>query len=268
MRTEPPLLGSDEGEPFAVERPDGGSDILLVCEHASNRVPRALGTLGLAPEILKSHIAWDPGAFPVARFMSELLDATLVSQRFSRLVIDCNRDPGSPDSMRAVSEIYDVPGNVDIPQAERQARIAEIYAPFHDRVEAELLAKRERGIAPVIVTMHSFTPVFHGWTREVELGILHDRDARLADAVLDIANRYTGMITRRNEPYGPGEGVMHTVDRHALPHGLLNLMIEVRNDLIATEDDQRRVAAELAGMIRDALDRLPEEAAQISREIS
>jgi predicted N-formylglutamate amidohydrolase len=200
--------------------------------------------------------------------MAGTLDATLIHQNFSRLVIDCNRAPDSPDSMKAVSEIHAVPGNADISEAERAARIAEIYVPFHDRIEGEIAKRLARGSKPVIVTMHSFTPVFHGWTREVELGILHDEDARLSDAILAVSGRYTDMVTRRNEPYGPGEGVMHTVDRHAVPHDLLNVMIEVRNDLIARKDDQERVAHELVGMIRDALGHHPEKSSGADSQAS
>ena len=163
MTASLPLLSSAEGGPFGVIRADGNSEILLICEHASNRIPRSLNDLGLSPDVCLSHIAWDPGAFAVARFMSEALDATLVHQNFSRLVIDCNRAPESPDSMKSVSEIYQVPGNVDIPDTERSARIAEIYAPFHDRIEEEIAGRLSEGATPVIVTMHSFTPVFHGW---------------------------------------------------------------------------------------------------------
>lgn len=247
------LLADADGGPVSITNATGGSDILLVCEHASNRIPAALGTLGLDPEVLESHIAWDPGAFEVARRMSAILDATLISQNFSRLVYDCNRATGAHDAMPAISEIYEIPGNRDLPELEQQRRIIEIYTPFHEALADTIEQRTHAGRHPVIMTMHSFTPVYHGKMREVELGILHDWDTRLADAMLDCASRFTEMVTRRNEPYGPGQGVMHTIDTHAAPRGLYNVMIEVRNDLIADEAGQDRVARELVAMLQAAL---------------
>lgn len=249
------LLTVADGEPVSVANPGGDSDILLVCEHASNRIPAALGKLGLEPDVLQSHIAWDPGAFEVARAMAEILDATLISQNFSRLVFDCNRAPGAHDAMPAVSEVYEVPGNRRLSDLEQQRRIIEIYTPFHETIADTIEQRTHAGRHPVFVTIHSFTPVYHGAMREVELGILHDWDTRLADAMLDHASSFTTMVTRRNEPYGPGQGVMHTIDVHAAPRNLLNVMIEVRNDLIADEAGQKRAANELVAMLMAALDR-------------
>ncbi len=249
------LLTVADGGPVSVANPSGDSDILLVCEHASNRIPVALDMLGLEPEVLQSHIAWDPGAIEVAMAMAEILDATVISQNFSRLVYDCNRAPGAHDAMPAISEIYEVPGNQSLSELDQQRRIIEIYTPFHETVADTIEQRTHAGRHPVIVTIHSFTPVYHGAMREVELGILHDWDTRLADAMLDNAPRFTDKVTRRNEPYGPGQGVMHTIDIHAAPRDLLNVMIEVRNDLIADEAGQVRAANELVAMLMAALGR-------------
>lgn len=241
-----------EGEAAAVENHDARGDVLLVCEHASEKIPSVFGTLGLSADVLASHIAWDPGALGVARMLSGNLDATLVYQQYSRLIYDCNRPPESPAAMPVTSEIYDIPGNRDLTEADRFARTSAIYVPFHDRVSSLIAERQLAGRRSIIVTVHSFTPIFHGVFRDVHIGILHDSDSRLADAMLG-AVKETGFNVQRNEPYGPEDGVTHTLKLHALPDGLLNVMIEIRNDLIQNEDGQRVAADLLTGLLRDAL---------------
>src|SRR6478735_12142492 len=181
------VLSKAEGSCVAVERPDGRSPVFVVCEHASNLLPSRYGNLGLSDEALSSHIAWDPGALAIARGLSASLDATLVSQRFSRLIYDCNRPPESPGAMPELSEIYEIPGNRGLSTAEREARTRALYIPFHDRIETLVKERAARGQPTVLVTIHSFTPVYNGKPRAVELGILHDEDARLADRMLAAA---------------------------------------------------------------------------------
>ena len=243
-----------DGEPVGVENAAGSSPVLLVCEHASRRLPQRYGDLGLSQEALASHIAWDPGALAVARLMSQSLDATLVYQRFSRLIYDCNRPPESPAAMRDVSEIFRIPGNENLSAAERSRRTSALYLPFHGRIREEIAERRERGGETVVVTLHSFTPVYFGQERAVEIGILHDRDSRLADLMLRQAEGTGRFRVERNEPYGPADGVTHTLEVHALPAGLLNVMIEVRNDLIQDETGQRVAADFLTGLLRDGLE--------------
>lgn len=241
-----------EGETVAVENAAARSDVLLVCEHASATVPEKFGTLGLTPEILSSHIAWDPGALAVSRLLSQKLDATLVYQRFSRLIYDCNRPPESASAMPAKSEIYDIPGNRDLGEAEKFARTSALYVPFHERIDALINERLAAGRKSIIVTVHSFTPVYHGRFRDVEVGILHDTDSRLADAMLEQAAG-ARLEVRRNEPYGPQDGVTHTLRLHALPDGLLNVMIEIRNDLIADAAAQSVMADFLYELMGKAL---------------
>lgn len=233
----------------SVTRGDAASQIVLACEHASHHVPAEFDDLGLSEAARHSHAAWDPGALGVAARMSDALDATLVSATTSRLVYDCNRPPEAADAMPVRSEVFDVPGNASLSDAERARRVAAYYTPFHDAL-ARALARHS---APTLVTIHSFTPVYHGTTRAVEIGILHDSDARLADAFLSAAPRHTAARVERNAPYGPEHGVTHTLKVHAIPQGRLNVMIEVRNDLIATEDQQADMAATLSDWTRDAL---------------
>lgn len=247
------ILTEADGEAVAVENPEGAGICLFVCEHASRRMPERAGNLGLDSDALVSHIAWDPGALDVARRLSDMLDGPLVYQRFSRLVYDCNRPPESPAAMPERSEIYDIPGNHGLTDAERYARTAALYVPFHDRVSAITAARSARGQSSVIVTVHSFTPVYMGRQRDVEIGILHDEDSRLADSMLKAANGGPYRV-ERNEPYGPEDGVTHSLRLHGLPDGHLNIMIEVRNDLIRDEVGQGVVADYLAELIAKAID--------------
>jgi predicted N-formylglutamate amidohydrolase len=243
-----------DGQPVAVDNADGSSPVLLVCEHASRRLPQRYGDLGLSQEALSSHIAWDPGALAVAELMSQELDATLIHQRFSRLIYDCNRPPESPAAMRDVSEIFRIPGNENLSATERAQRTAALYRPFHQRIRETIESRRERGLETVVVTIHSFTPVYFGTERLVEIGILHEKDARLADAMLDLASNSNCYRVERNAPYGPADGVTHTLEVHAIAAGLLNVMIEVRNDLIHDEAGQRVLAGFLTRLLRDSLD--------------
>ena len=232
-----------------LHNPRAAGQVVLVCEHASNVIPAEFQGLGLSEDLQKAHIAWDPGALPVARHLADLLDAPLVSGGLSRLLYDCNRPPEAPDAVPARSEIYDIPGNRDLDEAAREVRVQGIYRPFRAR-----LAETVSGAGqPVLVTIHSFTPVYKGVPRAVQIGILHDDDSRLADALLRLAPHHTALKIARNDPYGPAEGVTHTLRAHALPEGLMNVMIEIRNDLITTGADQREMAEMLHGWIGAAI---------------
>lgn len=238
--------GGSTGGGVVVGNPSGAGAWVLVCEHAGNWLPPEFGDLGLAPDLLTSHIAWDPGALAVARAMSRILDAPLVAQRTSRLVYDCNRPPEAEGAMPEVSEVHRVPGNAGLSPAQRDARTQAVYVPFRDAVAACIDRQCQAAGDVAVVTVHSFTPVYKGVRRDVEVGILHDTDIRLADAMLAAAAADTGLVVRRNEPYGPADGVTHTLRTHALPRGLANVMIEVRNDLIADAGSQDAMAQRLA----------------------
>jgi predicted N-formylglutamate amidohydrolase len=247
------LLTAAEGNAVSIENVTGRSPVLLVCEHASRRLPAALGTLGLSPEALEAHIAWDPGALAVSRLLSKSLDATLIFQNFSRLAYDCNRPPEAPDAMPETSEVFEIPGNVHIAPVERQARIDEIYRPFQQMLGKTVAERKAAGRETAIVTMHSFTPIYRGVNRSVEVGVLHDRDSRLADQVLALGEDRKLFVMRRNQPYGPEDGVTHTLREHGLANNLMNVMIEVRNDLIKNEAGQGVMAGFLAGLISESM---------------
>ncbi len=243
------LLTEAEGNPVAITYADAKGDFVFLCEHASRRLPERLGMLGLSEDALKSHIAWDPGALAVGELLARKLDGTLIYQRFSRLAYDCNRPPESEAAMPAVSEIYEVPGNRTMSAAERQARVDELYRPFHDAVSRFVTDRKAAGRRPVLVTMHSFTPVYFGSTRAVQLGILHDADSRLADRMLAIAAADAAYDVRRNEPYGPADGVTHSLIEYGVRYGLPNVMIEIRNDLIRDDVGQMGMAEYLEGLL-------------------
>lgn len=231
--------------------PGGASRVVLVCEHASNFIPESYNNLGLTPVLRQSHIAWDPGAIEVARHLSDALDATLVAQRFSRLLYDCNRPPESPAAMTEQSEIHPVPGNIGLSQKEREQRVSLFYDPFRTTLSGLVSDRIKADRPPVIVTIHSFTPFYNAVHRAVEVGILHDNDARLADRML--ADPDAGYNVQRNQPYGPDDGVTHTLKVQAQNHGLENVMIEIRNDLVTNDRTQREMAGYLGRMLRNAL---------------
>lgn len=250
------LLRPDEGEPVIVVNEKGPSPVVLICEHAGNVIPKSLGSLGLPPEDLTRHIAWDIGAEAVARGLSQALDAPLVLQRYSRLVYDCNRPPESPDAMPALSETTRIAANENLTSEARFQRIRSIYRPFHDAVSQLLDRRAAQGAASLLVTMHSFTPTYKGKRRHLDLGVLHDRDARLADLVLGLCARLKDVVVKRNEPYGPEDGVCHTLNLHGGARGLYHVMLEIRNDLISHEAGQAQWTAWLATILEQAVARI------------
>ncbi|MBY8976769.1 N-formylglutamate amidohydrolase [Rhodobacteraceae bacterium NNCM2] len=241
--------GATLGPHVHIVNPMGSSSLVLICEHASFEIPAVFRNLGLSDADRKSHAAWDPGAMAVASHLSKALDAVLIAGAVSRLVYDCNRPPEAPDAMPAKSEVVEIPGNSGLSQSDRDARTQTYYQPFRAAV-AEAVARRP---APIIVTIHSFTPVYYSAQRSVEIGVLHDRDTALADAILLTAARHTQADVQRNQPYGPEDGVTHTLKEHALPGGHLNVMLEIRNDLIATGDAQKTMADMIAAWLADAI---------------
>ena len=239
--------------PVQVINPSGLAEIVFVCEHAARLIPASLDNLGLDEQARNSHIAWDSGAFEVAIGICRSMDAPMVASRISRLVCDCNRAPDSPQAMPAKSEAYEIPGNAHLTQAQRRARIDQVHKPFHKTLAQVISAKMRAGLKPAIVTIHSFTPVYDGVPRQVELGILHGRDSALADAVLQAAPRSGKLNVQRNQPYGPKDEVMHTLLEHGIANGLPNVMIEVRNDLLETDEGKNAMAVVIQKMLEQGL---------------
>lgn len=226
---------------------------LFVCEHGSNAFPAACGTLGLTETQRKAHIAWDPGALGLARGLLARLGGTLVAASVSRLVYDCNRPPHAPGAMATKSEMHEIPGNVGLSAEARRGRTKAIYLPFCAALHGEIARRLAEGTLPVIVTVHSFTPTWFGTPRAVEFGVIHDADPALAREVLAAARAATGLKTEINAPYSAADGVTHTLRLHAVPYGLPNVMLEIRNDLIATPDAEEAMADTLAPILSAAL---------------
>lgn len=236
-----------------VENGGAAGPFLIVCEHASNVFPAEFGSLGLGSAEQRAHIAWDPGAIGLARALAARLGAPLVAAGVSRLIYDCNRPPQSPGAMPARSEVYDIPGNADLTPAQRLVRTEAVYLPFHAALRAEIARRSALGTPPVLVTVHSFTPVYFGTPRAVEFGVIHDDDPALALALVAAAQAQGGLTTALNQPYSAADGVTHTLRLQATPMGLRNVMLELRNDLIATTATQTAIADLLAPLLRGAL---------------
>lgn len=236
-----------------IENHGAAGDVILVCEHASNAIPPRWGDLGLGPDARAAHIAWDPGALGLMRGLAARLGATTLQATVSRLVYDCNRAPDMAGAMPARSEVYDIPGNAAIDAAERLARTQAVYLPFHDALHGLIAERIALGRRPVVITVHSFTPVYHGQPRAVEFGVIHDACDRLARAITAAAQAQTALRTELNAPYSAADDVTHTLRLHATPYGLRNAMLELRNDLIATPAQQQAMAATLAPVIAAAL---------------
>lgn len=236
-----------------IENGTSKARLVLVCEHASNFFPAPWGDLGLNDDQRRSHIAWDPGALAVARGLMRRLDAVLIHAPVTRLVYDCNRAPDMKGAMPVRSEIHDIPGNAAITPAERLARTEAVYLPWCEGLHSLIARRIAFGLSPVIVTIHSFTPVFHGKPRAVEFGIIHDADPHLAHAIHGAAQKLTRLQADLNAPYSAADDVTHTLRLHATPYGLPNAMLEIRNDLIASDEACDAMAEMLAPVINMGL---------------
>ena len=240
---------ADDLRPFELTGAERPGPAIVVCEHASSWIPERLSDLGLAPEHRLSHAVWDIGAAVLAKTVAERLNAPLLTAGTSRLVIDLNRPPEAPDAMPGMVEVIEVPGNRDLAPAQRQSRIDSCYRPFHAKL-GEML---DRATAPVLITVHSFTPSWKGTDRPTRIGLLHDADARLATAMLEHAEHPR---TELNKPYSSADGVTHLLKRHATSRGIPNVMIEVRNDLLSDDAAIEGMAEELLALLMPALEQV------------
>lgn len=225
------LLAPHEPAPLEVVNAGGASDFVLICEHAGRRIPERLGRLGLPEAELSRHIAWDIGARDISVALAQGLDAPLFMQRYSRLVCDCNRRPDVAGFVPVLSENTRIPGNADLAAADRDARIDEIFRPFHDHVAQVLDQRQAAGRRTLLVTIHSFTPVFDGVARPWEIAVLYNRDKTLSPAMLDLLRRSTDHVVGDNQPYSVGDDIDYAIPVHGEARGLPCVEIEIRNDL-------------------------------------
>jgi predicted N-formylglutamate amidohydrolase len=223
----------------------GASPFLFTCDHYGRLLPEALGDLGLPPGELERHIAWDIGIAGVAEQVARALDAHLIAQRYSRLVIDCNRPPGAPNSIPMISERTTISGNEGLTHEAAELRRLSIFAPYHDRIGAAIDARARAGRTTVLVALHSFTPVYAGIIRPWHVGTLYHRDRILPPLLLAALRAEPGLVVGDNEPYAVSDTTDYTIPVHGEARGLINSGIEIRQDLIAAADGQHEWAERL-----------------------
>jgi predicted N-formylglutamate amidohydrolase len=243
------LLSEAEPAPVIIDHPQGASDLFLVCDHAGRRMPARLGQLGVSDTEMERHIAYDIGAAGVAVRVADALDATLIRQIYSRLVIDCNRNPSVPSSIPEISETTRIPGNVGLTAAQRDARRVEIFLPYHDAIVAALDARAAVARPTALIAVHSFTPVYKGEVRPWHAGVLYNRDNRLSMSFKRLLEEEGDLIVGDNEPYFVSDLSDYTIPVHAEGRALPYLELEIRQDLIASEAGQAEWAERLIRLL-------------------
>lgn len=246
------LLAADEPTPVFTEGLERRSRFLICVDHASARIPRRLGDLGLPAAELLRHVAWDIGALAVARRVAEALDAPLVAQNYSRLVIDCNRDPAVASSIPDTAEYHSVPGNLNLTDDERTQRRIEIFEPYHATIRRILDERGMSGIDTILIAQHSMTNVYKGSQRAMHAAVLYNRDRRFAGLVLDALRQDTGGLIADNEPYFVSDETDYTVPVHAEGRGLPYVEIELRQDLVTDATGQHTWAGHVTRALQSA----------------
>lgn len=250
------FLAADEPPSVAELRPDGRSDFVILVDHASRRIPKCLTGLGLPESELSRHIAWDIGALAVARLVSDMLDAPLVAQNYSRLVIDCNRDPVTESAIPAVSEYTEIPGNQSLSADSRKIRIDRVFTPYHEHIRALLDERQRQGRRTILIAQHSMTDCFKGQRREMQSAVMYNRDGRFALPLRDALSE-GGVIVADNQPYAMTDATDFTLPNHGEKRGLLHAGIEIRQDLLANEAGQAEWARRVAAALTQAAAKVP-----------
>ncbi len=254
------LLTTEDAPPVRVINPKGASSFLLIGDHAGNRVPAQLGSLGLSDAELSRHIGWDIGIGELGALLAERLDAVFVRQTYSRLVIDCNRSAQQPDAIAKVSDGTFIPGNANLSEEARARRFAEIHEPYQSAIGAELARRDASGMATIIVALHSFTPAMSGALRDQQrpwqIGILHDGgDPGFAQALIQTLQAEGDLTVGDNEPYRM-DLIDYTIPRHAYPGRRPYAEIEVRQDLLGSTEGCEEWADRLARLLPAGLGRM------------
>ncbi|WP_282609272.1 N-formylglutamate amidohydrolase [Pelagibius sp. Alg239-R121] len=250
------LLGTGDPAPFEVVNPDSSSPVVLTCEHAGRKIPRALGDLGVADTEMDRHIAYDIGAAQVARRLNTALNAVLILQSFSRLVIDCNRPVEAPDSVPEISDGTRIPGNSGLDATARQSRFDAIHRPFHQEISRQIETRTAAGREVLLVAVHSFTPQLRSrdGPRPWHIGLLYNRSDELAEQFMQGLNRHDATLHAAfNEPYRIDDRSDYTIPVHGEGRGIPHVLLEIRNDLIAEAVGQNYFARLFAAIIGDAI---------------
>jgi predicted N-formylglutamate amidohydrolase len=243
------LLEGGDVPPVLEDNTSGRSPFLLTCDHYGRLIPRILGDLGLPAGELTRHIAWDPGIAGVADALSKDLDAHLIAQRYSRLVIDCNRPPHAASSIPRISEATTIPGNEGLAREAAELRRRQIFDPYHRRIAEVIDARLRENLPTVLVSLHSFTPVYAGIARPWHIGTLYHRDTRLPPLLLKLLRAEPDLVVGDNEPYAVSDETDYTIPVHGEARGLMNTGIEIRQDLIADQAGEREWADRLARIL-------------------
>lgn len=236
------ILAEDEQPPYEILNPEGRARAVITCDHASNRIPRSLGRLGVDEETLARHIAWDIGCAALTRRLSDLIDAPAILGGFSRLVVDLNRHLNDPTSIPEVSDNVRIPGNCDILRSHAAQRVEELFVPYHNALAALLGEVHAARGVPAIIALHSFTPVWGNFQRPWHIGVLWNRDGRIAGPLIDRLRRRTDLCVGDNQPYHAREPVGYGMDVHAEGNGYPHALLEIRQDLLADDDGVERFA--------------------------
>src|ERR1700716_2176861 len=245
------LLESTDVPPVFEDNAAGGSPFLLTCDHYGRLIPQSLGDLGMPAGELTRHIAWDIGIAGVAEALSKQLGAHLIAQRYSRLVIDCNRPPDAPGSIPRISEATTIPANEALGRDAGELRRHAIFGPYHRRIAEIIDARLREDVPTVLVSLHSFTPVYAGIARPWHIGTLYHRDMRLPPLLLKLLRAEPGLVVGDNEPYAVSDATDYTIPVHGEARGLMNSGIEIRLDLIAEPAGQAQWAERLARIFRE-----------------
>ena len=256
-----PLLTEADLPPVLEFNEAGASPYLLACDHYGRIIPRTLGDLGVPASELTRHIAWDIGIAGVAERLSDHLNAHLIAQRYSRLVIDCNRPPDVASSVPLISEATLIPGNEGLARDAAEVRRREIFDPYHRRLGEVIDARIQRGQPTVLIALHSFTPVYAGIARPWHIGTLYQRDRTLPPLLLQQLRAEGDLVVGDNEPYAVNDATDYTIPVHGERRGLINTGIEIRQDLIGDQSGEKQWADRLARILREIEETLRKEAA-------
>jgi len=245
-----PLIGRDDPPPFVVLHEHGATPALVICDHASRAFPRAMQRLGL-PELPSwQHIAWDIGAGELARGISNALDAPAILAGYSRLIVDCNRQPDDTEAFRRESDGWTIPGNASLTEFDRRTRLACFFDPYHEAIAAMLAGFRKRRVVPMVISVHTFTPEMAGVARPWHVGVLWDKDEDSARRLIEGLRAVEGVVVGDNEPYSGKHPCDYTIDHHAEQAGLPHVCIEVRQDQLESPAGVERWVRVLARLLR------------------
>ncbi len=250
------LLREGDPPPFRLVNEQGATPLLLVCDHASNHIPAHLDNLGLDPGVLQEHVAWDPGAADVAELISRHLNCRAVLANYSRLLIDVNRDPADndPSMIPEISDGYRIPGNQQLTALQKRQRYDELMEPYHQAIDRQLALLTEFAPAPLLFSIHTFTPMMKGSSkpRPWHAGMLWNADPRIALPLIAHLRQHDHLLIGDNEPYSARQ-IAYTIDRHGHQHGYPNCAIEIRQDLLKDHTDCQWWAERLAEGLQQVL---------------